>query len=171
MAQRKVKKGLITAPEAPAAEGADDLQKLHPNLEAPLNGRIVVVREYGFVEGLLVRQQLKPFLDGLYELIKAESIPPLEQIMELVVDHLDAVLQAVATSADIDIEELKSLENQEEGDLLLMRWWTANGPFFYRRAQSRILAERFQAAEAEKRRAGQTSTPASSAPDTATSSG
>lgn len=171
MAQRKVKKGLITAPEAPAAEGADDLQKLHPNLEAPLNGRIVVVREYGFVEGLLVRQQLKPFLDGLYELIKAESIPPLEQIMELVVDHLDAVLQAVATSADIDIEELKSLENQEEGDLLLMRWWTANGPFFYRRALSRILAERFQAAEAEKRRAGQTSTPASSAPDTATSSG
>ncbi len=170
MAQRKVKKGLITAPEAPAAEGADDLQKLHPNLEAPLNGRIVVVREYGFVEGLLVRQQLKPFLDGLYELIKAESIPPLEQIMELVVDHLDAVLQAVATSADIDIEELKSLESQEEGDLLLMRWWTANGPFFYRRALSRILAERYRAAEAEKQRAGQTSTPASSEPATATSS-
>lgn len=170
MAQRKARKGLITAPEAPAAEGADDLQKLHPNLEAPLNGRIVVVREYGFVEGLRVRQQLRPFLDGLYELIKSESVPPLEQIMELVVDHLDVVLQAVATSADIEVEELQSLENQDEGDVLLMRWWTANGPFFYRRVLSRILAERVQATELEKRRAGQTSTPASSEQATATSS-
>jgi len=169
MAQRREKKGVITAPEAPAAEGADDLQKLHPNLEAPLNGRIVVVREYGFVEGLQVRQQLRPFLDGLYELVKVDSVPPLEQIMDLVVDHLDAVLQAVATSADIEVEELKNLENQDEGDLLMMRWWTANGPFFYRRALSRILAERYRAAEAEKQRAGQTSTPASSEPATATS--
>lgn len=128
MAERKKKQGIITAPEAPAAEGADDLQKLHPNLEAPLNGRIVTVREYGFVEGLQVRQQLKPFLEGLYELIKAESVPPLEQIMELVVAHLDDVLLAVATSADIEVEELRTLKNQDEGDLLLMRWWTANGP-------------------------------------------
>lgn len=170
MAQRKKKQGIITAPEAPAAEGADDLQKLHPNLEAKLNGRIVTVREYGFVEGLQVRQQLKPFLEGLYELIKAESVPPLEQIMELVVAHLGDVLQAVATSADIEVEELQSLENQDEGDVLLMRWWTANGPFFYRRVLSRILAERVQAAELEKRRAGQTSTPASSEQATATSS-
>ncbi|MBL0949256.1 MAG: hypothetical protein IBJ08_00825 [Pseudomonas sp.] len=169
MAQRKKKQGIITAPEAPAAEGADDLQKLHPNLEAKLNGRIVVVREYGFVEGLQVRQQLKPFLDGLYELIKAESVPPLEQIMELIVAHLGDVLQAVATSADIEVEELRSLKDQDEGDALLLKWWTANGPFFYRRALSRILAERYRAAEAEKR-AGQTSTPASSAPATATSS-
>lgn len=170
MAQRKEKQGIITAPEAPAAEGADDLQKLHPNLEAKLNGRIVVVREYGFVEGLQVRQQLKPFLDGLYELIKADSVPPLEQIMELVVAHLGDVLQAVATSADIEVEELRTLKDQDEGDALLLKWWTANGPFFYRRALSRILAERYRAAEAEKQRAGQTSTPVSSAPATATSS-
>lgn len=168
MAAKKGK--AIIAPEAPAAEGADDLQKLHPNLEAPLNGRIVVVREYGFVEGLLVRQQLKPFLEGLYELIKADSLPPMEQIMGLVVAHLDDVLLAVATSADIEVAELRTLKNQDEGDLLLMRWWTANGPFFYRRALSRILAEHLREAEAEKQRAGQTSTPASSAPATATSS-
>lgn len=166
----KTKGKVITAPEAPAAEGADDLQKLHPNLEAPLNGRIVTVREYGFVEGLQVRQQLKPFLEGLYEIIKADSVPLMEQVMPLVVAHLDDVLQAVATSADIEVEELRTLKDHDEGDLLLLRWWTVNGPFFYRRAQIRILAERMRAAEAEKQRAGQTSMPASSAPATATSS-
>lgn len=170
MAQRRQKKGIITAPEAPAAEGADDLQKLHPNLEATLNGRVVVVREYGFVEGLKVRQKLKAFLDGLYELIKLNATPPLEQILDLVVDNLDAVLESVAVAADVAVEELTSLEDQDEGDLLLMRWWTANGPFFYRLAAGRVVKDRLMAAEEERRRAGLTSMPASSEPAMATSS-
>lgn len=170
MAQRKQKKGIITAPEAPAAEGADDLQKLHPSLEATLNGRVLVVREHGFVEGLKVRQRLKAFLDGLYELIKLNATPPLEQILELVVDNLDAVLESVAIAADVSIDELKSLQNQDEGDLLLLKWWTANGPFFYRRAAGRVMTERLRAAEEERRLGGQTSMPASSEPATATSS-
>lgn len=170
MAKLKEKKGIITAPEAPAAEGADDLPILHPDLEAKLNGRIVIVREYGFVEGLKVRQQLKRFLDGLYELTKLGNLPPLDEVFGLIVENIDNVLEAVAQSADIDVQELKDLKDQAEGDVLLLKWWTANGPFFNRLAVQRVLAERIAAAEAEKRRAGQTSTPASSAPDTATSS-
>lgn len=169
MAERKKKLGVITAPEAPAAEGADDLPTLHPDLEAKLNGRIVIVREYGFVEGLKVRQLLKRFLDGLYELTKLGGLPPLDEVFGLLVENIDAVLEAVAQSAGIDAQELKDLKDQAEGDVLLLKWWTANGPFFNRLAVQRVLAERIAAAEAEKRRAGQTSTPASSALDTATS--
>ena len=166
MAKRKVRKGLITAPEATAAEGANDLQVMHPNLVAPLNGRQVTVREYGFVEGLLLQPLLQPFLDGLYELVKADSIPQLDQIIGLMARNKDAVLEAVAVAADVELEELQNLKSQIEGRNLLTYWWTANGPFFYRCVLDRIRAER----EVARLRAGVTSTPPSSGPATATPS-
>lgn len=166
MAQRKVRKGLITAPEAPAAEGANDVQVMHPNLSATLNGREVTVREYGFVEGLELQPLLQPFLDGLYELAKGDTQPPLEHIVALIGRHTGVVMQAMAQSADVEVAELRNLKSQLEGRALLMKWWTANGPFFYRCVLDRILAER----ELARRRAGATSTPPSSGPATATSS-
>jgi len=169
MAALKPRKGVIKAADS-EAQGGDDLAQLHPNLETRLNGRVVTVREYGFVEGLKVRQLLKGFLDGLYELTKRGSLPGVEEVLGLVVDHIDAVLEAVAQSADIDVQELKNLKDQAEGDLLLLKWWTANGPFFNRLAVQRVLAERIAAAEAEKQRAGQTSTPRSPEQGMATSS-
>lgn len=164
MARKKT--GVIKAPEAQAAEGANDLQVLHPNLVATLNGREVTVREYGFVEGLQLQPLLQPFLEGLYELIKADSLPPLDQIVALIGYHTEVVLEAVAISADVELDELKGLKSQIEGRTLLMKWWTANGPFFYRCVLDRILAER----QVERLRAGATSTPPSSGPATATPS-
>lgn len=166
MAQRKEKKGVIKAPEAPAAEGANDLQVMHPNLASTLNGRQVITREYGFVEGLEQQPLLQPFLDGLYELVKADGVPPLDQIMALIARNKDAVLAAVAVAADVELEELQNLKSQIEGRNLLMNWWTANGPFFYRCVLDRIRAER----EVARLRAGATSTAPSSGPATATSS-
>ncbi|WP_158271549.1 DUF6631 family protein [Pseudomonas sp. HMWF032] len=164
MAVKKSRKGVITAPEPAAAEGANDLQLLHPNLVATLNGREVTVREYGFVEGLRLQPLLQPFLDDLYELIKADTLPPVDQIVGLIGRHKDAVLEALAVSADIELAELQALKSQYEGRTLLMKWWTANGPFFYRCVLDRILAER-QVADL---RAGATSTARSSEPATVT---
>ena len=138
-----------------AAEGANDLQLLHPNLVATVNGREVTVREYGFVEGLQLQPLLQPFLDDLYELIKADNLPPVDQIVGLIAQHKDAVLQAIAVSADIQLGELEAIKSQYEGRTLLMKWWTANGPFFYRCVLDRILAER----QVEKLRAGAIPTP------------
>lgn len=166
MAAKKQRRGVITAPEPAAAEGANDLQVLHPNLVAILNGREVTVREYGFVEGLKLQPLLQPFLDGLYVLVKADSLPPLDQVVALIGYHTDAVMEAIAISADVGQDELKGLKSQIEGRMLLMKWWTANGPFFYRCVLDRIMAER----ELERRRAGATSTPPSSGPATATPS-
>lgn len=164
MARKKT--GVIKAPEAPAAEGANDLQVLHPNLVAMLNGREVTVREYGFVEGLQLQPLLQPFLDGLYELVKADSVPPLDQLVGLIGRNTDAVMEALAIAADVELAELQALKSQLEGRTLLMKWWTANGPFFYRCVLDRILAEK----QVERLRAGATSTARSSAPATATPS-
>tara|TARA_R110000868_G_scaffold9204_3_gene46454 strand:+ start:43067 stop:43537 length:471 start_codon:yes stop_codon:yes gene_type:complete len=155
VAVKKSRKGVITAPEPAAAEGANDLQLLHPNLVATVNGREVTVREYGFVEGLQLQPLLQPFLDDLYELIKADNLPPVDQIVGLIAQHKDAVLQAIAVSADIQLGELEAIKSQYEGRTLLMKWWTANGPFFYRCVLDRILAER----QVEKLRAGAIPTP------------
>lgn len=155
MAVKKPRKGVITAPEPAAAEGANDLQLLHPNLVATVNGREVTVREYGFVEGLQLQPLLQPFLDALYELIKADNLPPVDQIVGLIARHKDDVLEAIAVSIDTELAELQALKNQYEGRTLLMKWWTANGPFFYRCVLDRILAER----QVEKLRAGAIPTP------------
>ncbi|ARU87121.1 DUF6631 family protein [Pseudomonas sp. M30-35] len=163
MARRK--RGVIKASEPAAVEGADDLQVLHPNLAADLNGRQVMVREYGFVEGLQLQAELQPFLNGLYELAQAGTTPSLDEILVLIGRHTDIVMGAMAISADVTVDELKGLKSQIEGRTLLMKWWTANGPFFWRCVHDRILGER----ELAKRRGGQISTPSSSAPATETS--
>ncbi|MFU4637262.1 hypothetical protein ACM71F_30855, partial [Pseudomonas aeruginosa] len=52
---------------APATDpGADDLQILHPERTLEVQGRMVTMREYGFVEGLKLRATMQPFLDDLH---------------------------------------------------------------------------------------------------------
>ncbi len=164
MAKRK--QGVITAPEPAAAEGADDLNVLHPNLEATLNGRQVVVREYGFIEGLKLQAELQPFLDGLYAMTMAGSKPGLHEILALIGQHTDLVAHAIARAADVEPSEVLELKDHQEGHTLLMKWWIVNGPFVWRCVRDRIVGERAVA----KHLAGQTSTPGSSGADTATSS-
>lgn len=160
------KKGVIKAPAPAAAEGADDLQVLHPNLVAELNGRQVVVREYGFIEGLQLQAELQPFLDGLYEMAKGGTLVPLHEIVGLLGRHSALIGRAIAIAADVEPQEVLELKDQQQGHTLLMKWWIANGPFFWRCVRDRIVGER----EVAKRLAGQTSTPGSSGADTVTSS-
>lgn len=164
MAKRK--SGVITATAPAAAEGADDLNVLHPNLEATLNGRQVVVREYGFIQGLKLQAELQPFLDGLYALTVAGTMPAMHEIIALIGTHTDLITRAMAISIDVDPQELLTLSDQQEGNTLLMKWWIVNGPFAWRCVRDRIMGERALA----NRLAGQTFTPASSGADTATSS-
>lgn len=159
MAVKKARKGVIKAPPPPPAAGADDLQQLHPDLEAVINGRKVVVREYGFVEGLELRPRLQPFLDELYQLAKEDAAPPLDHIVGIIGKHTDLLMPAVAQAAGIELEELRELKNQYEGLALIHKWWIANGPFLWRCVLERILSE----AEVARLRAGVTSTSSSSA--------
>lgn len=150
-------KGKVAAPVA----GADDLQVLHPELQATIAGREITVREYGFVEGMRLRPLLQPFLDDLHAIVAGGSLPPLEHITTLLGTHIDAVIEAVATAADLEVEWLTTpARTQDEGQHLLMLWWAANGPFYVRSVFSRIAAD-----HAVSRHAGATSTPSSSTPD------
>ena len=150
----------VVKPSA-AAPGADDLQVLHPERSATIAGRELVVREYGFIEGLGLRPTVQPLLDDLYAQISGGGVPALEQILVMLGQHHQLIQELVATAADVEPEWVAGL-NQYDGHLLLMMWWGANGPFYVRSVLNRVVAEKAEAAV----RAGRTSTPPLSPPDT-----
>ncbi|WP_236233744.1 DUF6631 family protein [Pseudomonas tohonis] len=142
----------------PKATGESDLQVLHPEGFLTIDGCQLVVREYGFVEGLRLRPLMQPFLDDLHSLMVGSDVLQLEHVIAILGVHADAVTEAVAISADVDVTWLRSPErSQTDGMRLLMVWWTVNGPFYVRSVLDRIAADR----ELERLRAGQTPTPSS----------
>lgn len=150
------------AKKSASTPGADDLQVLHPNQTVTIAGRTITVREYGFIEGLGLRPLVQPLLDALHESLAAGQTPDLEHIILTLARNATALRELIAVAADVEPEWIDGL-NQSDGHLLLMLWWTANGPFYVRCVFDRLAA---QAAEA-RARAGQMSTQSSSVEDTA----
>lgn len=152
----------VAKPNPAPEEGADDLQVLHPNRTATVAGRSITVREYGFIEGLGLRPLAQPLLDDLHAQVGASGVPELDGILVLLGKHSEIVAELVAVAADVEVPWVRGLK-QDDGYILLMMWWGANGPFYVRSVFNRILAEK----AAEKVRAGLTSIPPSSPGDTA----
>lgn len=135
-------------------QGANDLEVLHPNRSATIAGREVVVREYGFVEGMKMLGMLEPFLADLKQLMVDDQPLTVAAVTGLLGQHMDVITDAVAVAADVEVEWLVGL-SQDDGYHLMMLWWTANGPFYIRTARNRIFADRVERARAT---VGQTST-------------
>ncbi|SFL60954.1 DUF6631 family protein, partial [Azotobacter beijerinckii] len=136
-----------------AAAGSDDLEVLHPERTAIIADRKITVREYGFVEGLRLLPLAEPIIAGLKGGM-GSSVPAFESIMGIIAKHADVAVQLMAAAADVEVEWIESL-SQDDGQLLLMVWWSVNGPFYLRTAATRAVVAA---------RAGATSTPPSSAP-------
>ncbi|HBO4355100.1 TPA: hypothetical protein L4U31_002858 [Pseudomonas aeruginosa] len=170
MATLKGENSIVSAPAPPPAvpgtPGEDDLQVLHPDITVTVAGQSLVVREYGFVEGLQLRPRVQPLLDDLYALLKGEALE-LEQIVVVLGKHAELTIQLVAQAANVDVGFVQSL-NQVDGQRLLMAWWTANGPFYVRGQAERVQVE--AAVEKARLHAGATSTQPSSQEDTEASS-
>ncbi len=128
-------------------QGANDLEVLHPNRSATIAGREVVVREYGFVEGMKMLGMLEPFLADLKQLMEDDQPLTVAACSVLFSQHMDVITEAVAVAADVDVEWLAEL-SQDDGYHLIMLWWTANGPFYIRTARNRIFADRVERARA-----------------------
>lgn len=142
-------------------EGEQDLDVLHPERAINIAGRQIVVREYGFVEGLRLRPLTQPILDALYQTITARDTPPeLESIIGVLADCSTELVSLMAIAADVDECWVAGL-GQDDGYLLMMVWWNVNGPFFIRRVVNREVARR----AVERPPAGSISTAPLSVPD------
>ena len=152
---------VVPQEQQPDAQEENDLEILHPEQEVVIAGVKVVIREYGFVEGLKIRTKAKPFIHGLQEILSGGQ-PSLEEILDLLAEHLDLALELVADSADMPLEWVHSL-SEHEGDVLLYTWWSVCGPFFVRSAQRRVVSRKLQdRLEKASQSAGEKSTPPSS---------
>jgi hypothetical protein len=148
-------------PSVPAAAtaGADELNVLHPEREVTIAGRRIVIREYGFVEGLKMRAIAQPFVDALYALVApTSSAPSFSEVESLLADHSDCVLELMARAADVEREWIENLSDSD-GYYLMQEWWIVAGNFFIRRVVQRLAIER-----AARLRVGHASTTPSSEP-------
>lgn len=164
MARRVDKSGKAAAPSGAAASPGkpSELEVLHPERHVLIAGRSLVVREYGFVEGLKLRALIQPFLDGLYAVIAAGAgIPSFEQVQSVLAEHPDALVDMMAAAADVEPEWIRTLDDQD-GEALLTNWWLANAGFFIRRVLRRANSDKLVAAAL----GGEGSTTPSSAPVT-----
>ncbi len=144
------------APPATSAsapdKGADDLNVLHPEREVELDGRTVTVREYGFVEGLKIQRSAAVLVAALVEAQGAGDVA-YQSVQSIMADHADILIDLMARAADVDADWIRGLSD-EDGQLLMMVWWSVNGPFFVRRVAVDVAIT--------AQSAGQTSTPPSS---------
>lgn len=148
-----------------ALQAAQDLAILHPDGQVQIRGRLLAVREYGYIEGLQLQPGIRLFLDALYaEFKKSDEAPPsAEQIREVIVSHavtLQWLMAQAITPYPQHATELESFSetirensawigtlNDIEGDALQALWWGVNAGFFIRRFRERLLAERKAKAE------------------------
>ncbi|CAM5383108.1 DUF6631 family protein [Rhodanobacter lindaniclasticus] len=168
--------------DAPAA-GADDLAALHPDAQATLGGRVVVIKEYRFVTGQHVRAKALPFTQALDAQIKRGSALT-EDILDVLAQHADLVRELML-DAIVDFDQYKTADewleacedwrgwmkglNDADGEALLLRWWEVCGLFFLRQVVRRLdQAQKLNDYIAQRQSAGPTSTPASPQPVTAT---
>lgn len=149
------------APVAAPSKGAasSDLEILHPEAQLILAGRPIVVREYGYVEGLRLLTWAKPFVDDLQAAFDGATAAPRAAAIEaLLIRHVDLLSRMVAQAADVEPEWVEGL-GQADGDLLTAVWWSVNAPFFCRRVLRQAVEARL-----ESRSRGGASTPTSSVP-------
>ena len=140
----------LPAAPAPDTAAADDLAILHPDRTLVLGGRTIVLREYGFFEGLDVADRASAFIA---DLIAASDDGALRyaQVRRLFGRHR-AVIPAIAAQAgDVDAAWLETLA-PDELELYLATWFAVNAAFFVRE----VLAElrETQLREAQRLAAG-----------------
>lgn len=131
--------------------GVDDLEVLHPERLLTIAGREITVREYGFVEGLRLLPMAEPIIAGLQSGM-GSGVPAFDSIMGIIAENADVAVRLMAAATDVEVKWIESL-SQDDGQLLLMVWWSVNGPFYLRTAATRAIVAA---------RTGATSTPHSS---------
>ena len=155
----------LPAAPAPDTVAADDLAILHPDRTLVLGGRTIVLREYGFFEGLDVADRAAGFIA---DLIAASDDGALRyaHVRRLFGRHRAGIPVIAAQAGDVEVAWLESLP-PDELELYLATWFAVNAAFFVREVLAELREAQLLAAGAS---AGATSSPDSPPPATATSS-
>lgn len=163
---RKLDKAAPAAAEQPSA--AEQLQVLDPNLALTVAGRDIVIREYGFHEGLAVAHKASGFIADMQASCKDGSLR-YTRIRRLFGVHADVVTAIAAQAADVEVDWVRALKGAD-AELFMSAWFSVQTGFFVGEVALELREEQHRAALA----AMATGTAFSSdlpAPDSATSTG
>lgn len=169
---RRIDTARTVAGDTPAAVAdahvlAEQLGILYPEGTMAIAGRVVIMREYGYLEGLRLLPQVQPLTDALYALLDREALAPpsADAISEVVATHVDLVAALVAQAmtpwqddaaamagAIADNRQWLETLNATDGDACVLLWWGVNGRFFIRRVLQRAARD-IEAAKAGSRSA------------------
>lgn len=125
---------------------ADELDILAAQQQGQVDGKTIIVREYGFFEGARVLPTAAPLLADLQPLFEGREPPSMLEVTEVLFSHPDVIRHLLAcaiapppgegtdTAAEVRAQEawLETL-NETDGEQMLLLWWQANGNFLLRR--------------------------------------
>lgn len=141
---------------------ANDLDVLFPDRSLPLiGGKAVTVRELRFEEQIQHHALLSRITEDLaaMPLDALESAAGVNLVLDVVFGHWPSLRPLVALSVG-ESEEWVSDLSGEDGETLVLVWWSVNQGFFIRRLLRPAIAQR------ALHRAGEKSSPPSSSTDT-----
>lgn len=145
--------------QKPTVDGEDDLAILHPERSATIAGVAVVMREYGFVEGMRLNALVVPIVAGMAVMLDTGDLTDLNQLGQVFADNADGVAALIAAACDQPQAWVESLDD-DSGRALHLLWWSVNAPFFGRRLVDSVVVRQLQEC------AGLTSMPPSLVPAT-----
>lgn len=145
------------------SNAAEQTEVLAPEASLRIGDELIEVRPFGFLEGVSLGPAVAPIVHALADM--AESTPAvvgaadehgeaegeagpddqspddLDRLNEIFAAHLDTLLQLMARATGKPVEWIKALPD-DDGQALLMLFWTVNRDFFTRRLLSRALMRR-----------------------------
>lgn len=125
-------------------DGADDLAILHPDRQATIAGRPLVMREYRFAESLQLDAPIASITAALAKVAASDAPPSVDAFRPLFAAHADVVPLLLATACDQPVEWVREL-GDEDGHRLLLLWWSANSGFFGRRVVRHLVEQEIAA--------------------------
>ncbi|MCA0240167.1 MAG: hypothetical protein LCI02_04850 [Proteobacteria bacterium] len=134
----------ITRPAAAAMPPPpeNELEVLHPERVVTLRGgRRLMVREYAHVEWLRLLAPAEPLVASIAAALEQGRDPTYEEALACLAGNIDALAPLIAQACDLDLDDYAALP-PDDGELVLMAWWGANGRFFVGRALNRVAVRR-----------------------------
>lgn len=139
-------------------DGRDDLAILYPEREAEIAGEKIVMREYGFLEGIRLAPHVQPLVDAIANVMAPGHELGMTMLRQAFAQNEDHVVALMAAACDRDPAWVRGLSDAA-GDDLLTLWYAVNSAFFVRRVVKEVAVRRSAAAALAGRLSTQPSSP------------
>ncbi|EKZ1927414.1 hypothetical protein U8Z98_003812 [Stenotrophomonas maltophilia] len=134
---------------------ADELDILAAQQQGQVDGKTIIVREYGFFEGARILPLAAPLLADLQPLFEGSEPASMLEVTDVLLSHPDLIRHLLAcaiapapgecqdAAAEVRAQEgwLETL-NETDGEQMLLLWWQANGNFLLRRLLRNAVGKR-----------------------------